>query len=291
MAYKGYKAYLGGEYQGVLFINLSKQLPVVLVRPVILEYFKMQDYFVVEKEIESLPCAIIEDLESTLLSLLGFWSKYTLMGFMECTPLKYSIARQTDTYMEFFNEYNQKVYTYNYAEHYTLDKVKEIILVDEEVKQYVDVELFAEYVYKYADRNALSICENICLVWDGITEDEQEEHISAVRKQLADDYGDDYAYEVGAGLLGVMWNERNTVLLIVSQMVESLYSEVCSNIRQGVRECLYITLHHEFRHLVYDCAEVLTGEDTVYDEQGGKEKNVEQYAVDRYWEIENILNS
>lgn len=188
----------------------------------------------------------------------------------------------------------------------TLDRIKNALVFDEKVKEYLNPDAVAEFVFNCIDMNALLSVENIALIWDEPVYDEDGEikdyQPSEARNKLEDLY-DEYAQEAGLGILGLNWVDASTVIINVSELAR-VSREIAEQdaldwygdadewgreFDEEFRRAVLQTLVHEFRHAVFDITDVIRyGEGTLYPawKEGHEEEAVEQYGNDT---AENIL--
>ena len=205
-------------------------------------------------------------------------------------------------------EYERKIY---FPENNTLEKLKEKLIYDEKIREYVNPNAVMEFIYNCIDINALSCIQHIALLYDepildknGEIEDYKKtkgrrELIKSI-SDLTDkevDYGagDEYGWEIGLGQLGINWWEHSIVIINISELVKSskeiaedIYGDETVGFNNIFREGLISTICHEFRHTVYDINEFPYHDAVHYPDNGELEENVEKYGND---EMEKLMSN
>lgn len=199
------------------------------------------------------------------------------------------LLEETEKFIEYFDEENNYERIYYYPEKIDKEHIRSILLADEKVKEYICIDRLIGFIAYEIDKNALCVCRNIALIWEEYDLDIE----SDVRKQLYQKTYDEYAFEICDDALGTTWVERQIVVINVSE-IKSVSDEFHDNLCH--RDfCLGVlsTLFHEFRHLVYECNEILEIGTDQYPMEGGREENVEEYgntkAEDAYGKYEDIF--
>lgn len=200
-----------------------------------------------------------------------------------------------DEYISFWGnngliEYERKIY---FPEADTLENFKKRLIFDEKVKEHLDVDAVAEFIYNCIDVNALGVVQHIAFLYDEPILDEngevEEWEETAGRQELMDrasDGYDEYAFEVGLETLGINWVERSAVIINVSELLKSaeniaqnIYGEAWESYVDDIfREGLVQTICHEFRHAFYELNEFTPYDEANYPPDGGLEENVEAYG-------------
>ena len=168
------------------------------------------------------------------------------------------------------------------------------MIYDDEVKDYLNIDAVAEFIYKYIDVNALCCIKGIALFYD---KDDCKDNESKGRYDLMSlTDGDEYAVEICLDALGINWVDQSIVVLNISNLLKST-EEICKDVygedweyyfdtefQRGIVQ----TICHEFRHTIYDINEITEkdGSDPRYPANGGLEDNVEDYGNE---EAERLL--
>lgn len=199
------------------------------------------------------------------------------------------IEEDTEDHISFFTGYETR--TMHFAERDSAARIRDAIISDKAVTRYIDLNALSKLLYQHIDLNSLMPLENIVLLWDKYNND-GELIPQKARNALYEMYGDEYAFEIGESNLGMVWVERSSVIINVSEIMQTakemwsenyLYEPVGMsewNNKDDVFKDIFIsTLCHEFRHLLYECSEcVQIGEGTPYAETGYTEEEVERYG-------------
>ena len=169
------------------------------------------------------------------------------------------------------------------------------MIIDEKVKQYVNPDKVAEFIFHCIDVNALAVLNTIVLLYDEPVLDEYGEiedwKETGARKKMCEWTYDEYAFEIGRERLGTTWVERSTVIINISELVKTS-EEIAKDIESTAyystdweREFtpvfwngLVSTICHEFRHLFYECNEFTPLGTDEYPIEDGLETNVEDYG-------------
>lgn len=208
------------------------------------------------------------------------------------------ICEDNDRYISYISsdgliDVERRIY---FPEKDNLDRIKEALIYDEEVKKYVNPEKVAEFIFNCIDVNALAVVNKIALIYDKENEDGDTVPNKA-REQLMESVGgggDEYAYEVGDNTLGIVWNEYSSVIINVGKIAEGS-EELARTIAADMNydnpeedwknefldifsEAFTDTIVHEFRHVVYDINEFTELGSKGYPSNGGLEEKVEAYG-------------
>lgn len=161
----------------------------------------------------------------------------------------------------------------------TKESLEKRILMDEGCQNLLKKDRLVEFLLNHMDENVLMVLNYMAFVWDN-----NEGEISKTRVFLEDEYGDEYAREVGMDFLGMTWVERQVVVINVSSILKSSI-EIANEPEEYLPlEAIFIegicqTIFHECRHLFYECNELIPiGQDTEYPWDGGLENEVEEYG-------------
>lgn len=176
---------------------------------------------------------------------------------------------------------------YYYPEKINRNHIKNHMLIDPKVRNLINEEVLLDFLSNEIDKNALAVCEYIALIYD------DEDEISPSRKKLQDEYGDEYALYACEDILGLTWVERQTIFINVG-VIEQVNDEIPYNDETDFLIGILSTIFHEFRHLIYECHELLPFNSDSFPATGGFEKEVEEYgnihAEATYHKYKNLLN-
>lgn len=204
------------------------------------------------------------------------------------------INEETDTYISYSDTMDTSRVIY-FPKTDNVDRIKKNMIIDEKVKQYVNPDKVAEFIFNCIDVNALAALNTIALLYDEPILDENGEiedwKETDARKKLYELTYDEYALEIGLELLGITWVERSTVIINISELVKTS-EEIAKDIESTAyystdwerefmpvfQEGLVSTICHEFRHLFYECNEFTPLGTDEYPTEGGLETNIEDYG-------------
>lgn len=217
-----------------------------------------------------------------------------------------NILKIADQYISYevngYDCYERKIY---FPDTDSIDRIKGALVYDEAVKEYIDPDAVAEFIYNCIGVNALAAVQNIALLFDepilnedGKVEDWKETAGRQALCEKATDGCDDYAFEIGLSyetpVLGINWVEWSTVVISISaiveaakEMAETMASDYYGNPKEWHKEfsnefevALVSTICHEFRHTVYEMNEFTNkdGSDPRYPFHGDAETEVEDYG-------------
>lgn len=179
----------------------------------------------------------------------------------------------TEDYLEYtgndgFGFYSRRYY---YPEKINRNHIKNHLLMDLKVKNLINEEILLDFLSNEIDKNALAVCEYIALIYD------DEDEVSPSRKKLHYEYGDEYALYACEDLLGLTWIERQVIFINVGA-IEQVNDEIPYDDETDFLIGILSTIFHEFRHLIYECHELLPFNSDSFPATGGFEKEVEEYG-------------
>ena len=182
-----------------------------------------------------------------------------------------------------FGFYSRRYY---YPEKINRNHIKNHLLMDLKVKNLINEEVLLDFLSEEIDKNALAVCEYIALIYD-------DDEVSLSRKKLHDEYGDEYALYACEDLLGLTWIERQVIFINIGVM-EQVNDEIPYNDETDFLIGILSTIFHEFRHMIYECHELLPFNSDSFPATGGLEEEVEEYgnihAEATYHKYQNLLN-
>lgn len=88
----------------------------------------------------------------------------------------------------------------------------------------INKQALSEYLWATCDKNAFVTLEDIVVIWsepDDHDTFEPSDFVDDELTRLAQKYSDEYAYELGANLLGQMWFERNSVVINMGEIIRT----------------------------------------------------------------------
>jgi len=125
------------------------------------------------------------------------------------------------------------------------------------------------------DPNCFMTMTALFIVWD----DNKDNETDKFRSKLEDLTDDEYAHEIGDGLLGITWWERNVCIISASQIIHTvleMYEEDDYQFKEEVEIGFWTTVIHELRHLLLDTNIILP--ENEYPQELASEDNVEEYC-------------
>jgi len=201
-----------------------------------------------------------------------------------------TIEEQNERGILVWDEDEEKEIPFFFLEHMDASALAERIYVSKDIPQkyQVDKQALAKYLWNVCDRNAFVTLDEMVIIWS-VPEDTEQFELQDFKDSglvhLRERFEDDYALELGDELLGVMWYERNVVVINMGEIVrtgewieresidiEDPYFLAENQIIIG----LLTTVLHELRHLQMDTNIVLPLDE--YPLELGNEAEVEEYC-------------
>lgn len=140
-------------------------------------------------------------------------------------------------------------YTVYFPKKDSTERIREAILAEDGVKNMIDLDALAEFMYKYIDPNALMVMNNLVLFWDN-------DRNSSVMKELEERYGEN-AYELFVenrdSAWSNVWRLTQTVGIDVKRIKDTL--EKYGNVEKYFVQNFVDALICESRSLLYACNE------------------------------------
>lgn len=195
--------------------------------------------------------AIVKDMDDPNMYEMNFGNHY----------FEYTAKNDMDVYIR----------RYYYPEEIDKNHIRSHMLMDAKVSNLIHTDVLLDFLTNEIDKNALSVCECIAFIWD------EEDNISTTRQKLADDFGDEYALYACEDTLGLTWTERQIILINVG-LIYQINNEIIYNDETDLLLGILSTIFHEFRHLLYECHELLELGPDSYPYDGGEEIAVEDYG-------------
>lgn len=183
-----------------------------------------------------------------------------------------NILAEMDNYCEYYDEKSDYFRIFYYPEKINKNHIQKILFMDNKVKEYINSERLSDFLLNEIDKNALASCRNIALVW------EDENHKSDILQQLYDLYYDGYELCYIEDICGITWVKEQIIVINISEIKQ--VSDEFQDEFSDSDFCLGVlsTLFHEFRHLVYECNEILEIGNAEYPIDGGLETKVEDFG-------------
>lgn len=183
-----------------------------------------------------------------------------------------------------------KMIPFHFLEEMSPRSLENLIYISPDIpaKYQIDQAQLANYLWNACDKNAFITMDELVVIWSEPDEPETfdpPDFIDSGTKHLYEKFGDEYAYEVCSELLGVMWFERNVVIVNMGEIVRTSEriakenSDLCDpwfSFENQVFVGFMTTAIHELRHLQMD-TNILLPED-LYPLALGTEDAVEEYC-------------
>lgn len=189
-----------------------------------------------------------------------------------------------------------KMLPFHFPEAMTPRSLAERIFVSSDIPPMFQInkDALAEYLWETCDRNAFITLDELVVIWSEPCDEDTfgpAEFTDSGSEHLYDNLGDEYAYEIGQGVLGQLWWERNVVVVNMGEIVRA--SEEIARDNEDVADIdswfsmenqvltgLLTTAIHELRHLQMD-TNILLPED-VYPLHLSSEDAVEEYCREAF---------
>ena len=220
--------------------------------------------------------------------------EYLLSQISEISEL--SIESSDDKGLVVWDDEAAKLLPVHFPEAMMVDDLVQRIHISSDIpKCYrADKKALAEYLWNTCDHNAFITLNEVVVVWSqpddvGIYmssdfEDEQ-------RKRLYEEYSDECAIEIGDGVFGQLWFERNTAVINMGEIVRAANEVAAQNtdlvdidpffsFENQVQTGFLTTVLHELRHLQMD-TNIFLPEDT-YPLELASESAVEEYCREAF---------
>ena len=220
--------------------------------------------------------------------------EYLLSQVSEIPEL--SIESSDNKGLVVWDDEDAKLLPVHFPEAMTVDDLVQRIHISSDIPEWyrADKKALAEYLWKACDHNAFITMNEVVVVWsqpdDAGTymsfdfEDEQ-------RKRLHEEYSDEYSYEIGEGVLGQLWFERNTAVVNMGEIVRTADEVATENkdlvvidpffsFENQVQTGFLTTVLHELRHLQMD-TNIFLPED-MYPLELASENAVEEYCREAF---------
>lgn len=194
-----------------------------------------------------------------------------------------------DSHIEYWDYVSGNYLVKYYQEHETAESLKQRVFVENAASKFINKDELVSLMYETVDKNALCAMKAVYFVFD------DEEGHSDLRDKLEKETGDNYAQCVAENMLGITWIERSTVVINVRQLAETSLAiseepDEHHTYREIFMQGLASTVYHEFRHLLYECNELIElGSD--YPFLGGTEEETEEYGNARAEEFLSKWNN
>lgn len=225
---------------------------------------------------------------------LPLTKEYLLSRVSEIQEL--SIESSDDKGLVVWDDEDAKLLPVHFLETMTLEDLAQRIHISSDIPEWyqADKKAFAEYLWNACDHNAFITLEEVVVVWsepDNAETLEPYDFEDEQRKRLHEEYSDEYANEIGEGVLGQLWFERNTAVINMGEIVRAADEVAAQNadlvdidpffsFENQVQTGFLTTVLHELRHLQMD-ANIFLPED-VYPLELASEESVEKYCREAF---------
>ena len=183
-----------------------------------------------------------------------------------------------------------KTVLFRFLETMDVEALSDLICVSKDIPDecQVDKRALAEYLWSFCDRNAFITLDKLVVIWsepDDVDTLEPSDFVDEQLLALYEEYSDEYAFEIGQGVLGQLWFERNVAVVNMGEIVRAAREIEQENSDLGdswfsfenqVEIGFLTTVIHELRHLQLD-TNFLLPEDT-YPVEWASEEAVEDYC-------------
>lgn len=220
--------------------------------------------------------------------------EYLLSQVSEIQEL--SIESSDDKGLVVWDDEDAKLLPVHFPEAMTVDDLVQRIHISSDIPERyrADKKALAEYLWNACDHNAFITLEEVVVVWSEPDIDETLEPSDfedEQRKRLYEEYSDECASEIGEGVLGQLWFERNTAVINMGEIVRAAEEVTVQNtdlvdidpffsFESQVQTGFLTTVLHELRHLQMD-TNIFLPED-MYPLDLASERAVEEYCREAF---------
>lgn len=220
--------------------------------------------------------------------------EYLLSQVSEIQEL--SIESSDDKGLVVWDDEDAKLLPVHFLEVMTVDDMVHRIHISSDIPEryHADRKALAEYLWNACDHNAFITLEEVVVVWsepDNAETFEPSDFEDEQRKRLYEEYSDECAIEIGAGVLGQLWFERNTAVINMGEIVRAADEVAAQNadlvdidpffsFENQVQTGFLTTVLHELRHLQMD-TNIFLPED-IYPPELASESAVEEYCREAF---------
>lgn len=182
------------------------------------------------------------------------------------------LVENTDMFIEYYDSETDYSRIFFFPEQIDRQHIRNILIYDKEVAAHINIEQLIDFILSEIDHNALSVCRYILLQW------EDDDGCSDAAQELYNRTDDEYAVYALEDLIGLTWVERQTVLINVRKILEVSDEFEDELSYEDFKLGFLSSLFHEFRHLLYECHELIEIGTEEYPQDGGIEEYVEEYG-------------
>lgn len=182
------------------------------------------------------------------------------------------LVESTDTFIEYYDTEGDYSRIYYFPEKIDRQHIRNILMYDKEVAEHINIESLIDFLLAEIDKNALSACQYILLQW------EDDDGYSKAAQEFYNRTDDEYAVCALENIIGLTWVERQSVLINVRKILEVSDEFEDELSYEDFKLGFLSSLFHEFRHLLYECHELIKIGTDEYLQDGGIEEYVEEYG-------------
>lgn len=207
-----------------------------------------------------------------------------------------SIESSNDKGLVVWDDEDAKLLPVRFLEVMTVDDLVHRIHISSDIPEryHADRKALAEYLWNACDHNAFITLEEVVVVWsepDNAETLEPSDFEDEQRKRLYEEYSDECAIEIGEGVLGQLWFERNTAVVNMGEIIRAADEVAAQNadlvdidpffsFENQVQTGFLTTVLHELRHLQMD-TNIFLPED-MYPLDLSSENAVEEYCREAF---------
>lgn len=205
-----------------------------------------------------------------------------------------SLESQSDSCVLVWDEQDTKELTFHFLEKMSPDALTDKIHISKDIPQnyQIDKTALSHYLWNSVDKNAFITLDEVVILWSEPEDPdtfEPSDFTDSERRRLYVQFLDDYAYEIGDGVLGQEWFERNIVIINMGEIVRCSRQVAEENkdladpwfsFENQVITAFLTTVIHELRHLQLDTNIFLP--ESIYPQELASEEEVEEYCRSTY---------
>lgn len=218
--------------------------------------------------------------------------EYIRAAVADCDDVTVEYA--DDKEIQVWDDQDCKIIRFRFLEGMGPEDLAGMISISKDIPQEYQVNnrVLAEYLWEACDRNAFVTLEELVVIWSEPDDPESFEPADfedSEARRLCDELGDEYALEIGQGLLGQLWFERNIAVVNLGEVVRAAEQVAKENedcwdpwfsLENQIEMGFLTTVLHELRHLQMDTNIILPEEE--YPVELAAEENVEEYCREAF---------
>lgn len=183
-----------------------------------------------------------------------------------------SITEESSVHIEALDEFGMvlwddedaKFLPIHFTEKLNPDILSDMIHISKDIPQayQIDKSALAHYLWDVCDKNAFITLNELVVIWseaDDLNHPERcGEFKDSESTRMYNEYSDEYAYEIGADVLGQLWFERNIAVINMGEIVRIAEKVAKENndledfyfsFENQFQTAFLTTVLHELRHL------------------------------------------